>query len=230
MTMKKTNPHNITNAVSPLKKKSSYKGGTKIKGVATIGKTFAGTKMQLRHGGFGPSKGNKNKPGYNINTSFRIPNKPQRKAGTPPPAPAKPYGYGPDGQIVFNPQITVQGSTINNNNEDININQNAGGTKDNTTETVTTTEERELESYDDFWNSRIKDKSKWSKGMRQYLKGVDMNDPDAVEKARQEWERVSRKHAHKRNKGKKTKTVTTTKTVNNGGVGGDVNQSVTINK
>ena len=84
MTMKKTNPHNITNAVSPLKKKSSYKGGTKIKGVATIGKTFAGTKMQLRHGGFGPSKGNKNKPGYNINTSFRIPNKPKRKAGTPP--------------------------------------------------------------------------------------------------------------------------------------------------
>ena len=124
----------------------------------------------------------------------------------------------------------MQGSTINNNNEDININQNAGGTKANTTETVTTTEERELESYDDFWNSRIKDKSKWSKGMRQYLKGVDMNDPDAVEKARQEWERVSRKHAHKRNKGKKTKTVTTTKTVNNGGVGGGSNQSVVINK
>ena len=66
--------------------------------------------------------------------------------------------------------------------------------------------------------------------MKQFLDKVDVNDPDAVEKARQEWERVSRKYAHKRNKGKKTKTVKTTKTVNNGGVGGSVNQSVTINK
>ena len=52
---------------------------------------------------------------------------------------------------------------------------------------------------------RIGDQSKWSKGMKQYLKGVDMSNPDAVKAARGEWERVSRSNAHRRNKGGSTK-------------------------
>ena len=230
MKKKNSNPHNITNAVSPLKKrKSSYKGGTSRKSKATTGKTFAGTKMQNRSGGFGKSTATSNKAGYNINTSFRIPNKPERKDGTPPPAPTKPYTFGPDGGIIFKPQITVNGSTVNNNNANINQN-NTGGTQSNTTETVTTTSERKLEGYDEFWNKRIKDKSKWSKGMQQYLKGVDMNDPDAVQKAKDKWERVSRKYAHLRNKNRKSSSsTTTTSSSSGGGGGGGGNQTATIN-
>tara|TARA_R100001463_G_scaffold85038_1_gene139851 strand:+ start:1171 stop:1890 length:720 start_codon:yes stop_codon:yes gene_type:complete len=230
-----SNPHNITNAVSPLKKRrSSYKGGTKVKRTATTGKTFAGTKMQDRSGGFGKSTATSNKAGYNINTSFRIPNKPERKDGTPPPAPTKPYTFGPDGGIIFKPQITVNGSTVNNNNANINQN-NTGGTQSNTTETVTTTSERKLEGYDEFWNKRIKDKSKWSKGMLRYLNDVDMDDPDAVQKAKDEWERVSRKYEHVRNKNRKrssssssSSTTKTTSSSSGGGSGGG-SQTATIN-
>ena len=225
-TKNNSNPHIITNSVSPLKKRrSSYKGGTSRKSKATTGKTFAGTKMQSRSGGFGKSTATSNKPGYNINTSFRIPNKPERKDGTPPPAPTKPYTFGPDGGIVFQPQITVHGSTVNNNNANINQN-NTGGPQSNTTETIVTTKERKLEGYDEFWNKRINDKSKWSRGMKQYLKGVDMNDPDAVQKAKDKWERVSRKYAHLRNKGKggtTTETRTITQSGGSGGGGGGSN-------
>ena len=63
-TKNNSNPHIVTNSVSPLKKgRSSYKGGTSRKSKATTGKTFAGTKMQSRSGGFGKSTATSNKPG-----------------------------------------------------------------------------------------------------------------------------------------------------------------------
>ena len=52
-------------------------------------------------------------------------------------------------------------------------------------------EERKLESYTGFWNSRIDDKSKWSPGMERYLKDVDPNDPAAVNAAYEGWEAES---------------------------------------
>ena len=46
------------------------------------------------------------------------------------------------------------------------------------------------ESYDDFWDIRIKS-GEYSDGMKSFLKGVDMNDPDAVAKAKAKWKEVS---------------------------------------
>ena len=59
---------------------------------------------------------------------------------------------------------------------------------------------------------------------------MDLNDPDAVQKAKDKWERVSRKYAHLRNKGKgSTTTETRTITQSGGGGGGGGNQTATIN-
>lgn len=53
------------------------------------------------------------------------------------------------------------------------------------------------ESYDDFWDIRIKS-GEYSDGMKSFLKGVDMNDPDAVAKAKAKWKEVSIKNRDKR--------------------------------
>tara|TARA_R100001082_G_C4362756_1_gene160217 strand:+ start:1262 stop:1993 length:732 start_codon:yes stop_codon:yes gene_type:complete len=213
----------VINSVSPLKKRSkSYKGGTTEKRSATVGKTFAGTKMHARHGGFGASTAVSNKAGYNIATRFRIPNEKQFPSSgsndNSPPAPSKPYQFGPDGSINFNPVINVS-PNFNNNpnfvNKNANINQ-TGGT--DTIETPghwkTTTKERKLEGYNEFWDKRIKSEKNWSKGMRQYIEKWKKNNPDKEPdlsfdgEIYKEWERVSKKYAHQRNKGRSTKTET----------------------
>jgi len=50
---------------------------------------------------------------------------------------------------------------------------------------------RKLESYPGFWDDRIGNPDNWSPGMKRYLKGVDLNDADAVEKAYKGWEEES---------------------------------------
>ena len=88
--------NNIISAVSPLKRKKSYKGGTKVKKAAT--------KTAKRRGGFAESTATSNKPGYNVKTSFvarggKVP------TGTKT-APQKPYSYDKDGNIQVNPMAT----------------------------------------------------------------------------------------------------------------------------
>jgi hypothetical protein len=127
---------NVTiNAVSPFKKRSkSYKGGTKIKSKAT--------RTLKQHGGFGKSTATHNKPGYTANTRFRIPDKKTfpSSGSSAPPAPTKPYSFGKDGGIVFNPIINVAGSTVNNNPSFVNKNANANAGGTGKSETTTTTE------------------------------------------------------------------------------------------
>jgi len=184
---------NIIDAVSPLKKRSkSYKGGTSEKKAATA--------TSKRRAGFAKSTATSNKPGYNAQTKF----KPTTKSAGPGkpatvPSPTKPYQFGPDGKLgpvtnnYINTDNSINGSYNTDNDATIN-----GGTEGHWEET---TEVKELESYDDFWTSRI-DSGDHSKGMKQYIKkhGGDL---DA---ARKEWEIVSRKHEKSRNKNRKTTT------------------------
>lgn len=64
--------------------------------------------------------------------------------------------------------------------------------------------EREIEGYNDFWDNRISDKSKWSPGMQRYLKNVDLSDPAAVQKAYDGWEDESIRGKSKRDAEYKT--------------------------
>jgi hypothetical protein len=54
-------------------------------------------------------------------------------------------------------------------------------------------EERPLEDYKPYWDARIGDKSKWSPGMKSFLKNVDLSDPNAVKEAYDKWYKVSSK-------------------------------------
>ena len=129
---------NVTfTAVSPLKKRaSSYKGGTKTKRAATL--------TAKRRGGFAKSTSTSNKPGYNVQTKFRIPDKkqfPPSKSDSNVPSPTKPYSFGPGGGIEFNPTINIANNPNFNNNPSFvnkNASANIGGTGG--TETKTTTE------------------------------------------------------------------------------------------
>ena len=181
--------NNVINAVSPLKKRTkSYKGGTKIKKAAT------GTAK--RRGGFDKSTSTTNKAGYNVNTKFKAMR--GESAGGKPlasvPSPTKPYKYGPDGKL--------SSVTNNYNNIDNSVNTATVGAPTDTWEE--TTKVKELESYDDFWETRIKS-GKHSEGMKQYIEkhGGDLDT------ARKEWEIVSRKNEKSRNKNRKTTTTRT---------------------
>ena len=200
---------NIIDAVSPLKKRSkSYKGGTSEKKAATA--------TSKRRAGFAKSTATSNKPGYNAQTKF----KPTTKSAGPGkpatvPSPTKPYQFGPDGKLgpVTNNYITNTDSHDTENNTDIKV--NGGGTPDTWEET---TEVKELESYDDFWTTRIQS-GDHSKGMKQYIKKHTKNGVPDYDAARKEWEIVSRKHEKSRNKNRETKT---TRTKVKGTVGGPV--------
>ena len=184
--------NNIINAVSPLKKRAkSYKGGTKIKKAAT--------KTAKRRGGHDESTATKGKPGYNVQTKFKA-IRGESAGGKPAasvPSPTKPYSYGPDGKLssVTNNYIDDH-STINTATVD-------GGVDGGHWEEQTTTELKELESYDDFWETRIKS-GKHSKGMQIYIDKY----PGDIDAARKEWEIVSRKNESKRNSSRSSKTTT----------------------
>ena len=203
--------NNVINAVSPLKKRTkSYKGGTKTKKAAT------GTAK--RRGGFDKSTSTTNKAGYNVNTKFKA-IRGESAGGKPKasvPSPTKPYKYGPDGKLG---NVTNNYNNIDNSVDDHSTVNTAtvdgSGTPDTWEET---TEVKELESYDDFWETRIKSK-KHSKGMQKYIDkhGGDLN------AARKEWEIVSRANEGKRNKNRKT---TTTRKL----IKGTPQSGVTINQ
>ena len=203
--------NNIINAVSPLKKRTkSYKGGTKTKKAAT------GTAK--RRGGFDKSTSTTNKAGYNVNTKFKA-IRGESAGGKPTasvPSPTKPYKYGPDGKLS---NVTNNYNNIDNSVDDhstINTATVDGtGTPDTWEET---TKVKELESYDDFWETRIKS-GKHSKGMQKY---IDKHGGD-LDAARKEWEIVSRANEGKRNKNRKT---TTTRKL----IKGNPKSSVTINQ
>ena len=190
--------NDIINAVSPLKKRTkSYKGGTKIKKAAT------GTAK--RRGGFDKSTSATNKAGYNVNTKFKAV-RGQSAGGKPVasvPSPTKPYKYGPDGKLG---NVTNNYNNIDNSVTDDHSTINTVNAPSDTWEEITKV--KELESYDDFWETRIKS-GKHSKGMQKY---IDKHGGD-LDAARKEWEIVSRKNEGKRNKNRKT---TTTKTRKNG--------------
>ena len=195
--------NDIINAVSPLKKRTkSYKGGTKTKKAAT------GTAK--RRGGFDKSTSTTNKAGYNVNTKFKA-IRGESAGGKPAasvPSPTKPYKYGPDGKLgnITNNYNNIDNS-VTDDHSTINT-VNATGTPDTWEET---TKVKKLESYDDFWETRIKS-GKHSKGMQKY---IDKHGGD-LDAARKEWEIVSRANEGKRNKNRKT-TTTRTKTSNGSG-------------
>ena len=193
--------NDIINAVSPLKKRTkSYKGGTKIKKAAT------GTAK--RRGGFDKSTSATNKAGYNVNTKFKAV-RGQSAGGKPVasvPSPTKPYKYGPDGKLG---NVTNNYNNIDNSVTDDHSTINTVNAPSDTWEE--TTKVKELESYDDFWETRIKS-GKHSKGMQKY---IDKHGGD-LDAARKEWEIVSRANEGKRNKNRKT-TTTRTKTSNGSG-------------
>ena len=200
--------NNVINAVSPLKKRAkSYKGGTKTKKAAT------GTAK--RRGGFDKSTSTTNKAGYNVQTKFKA-IRGESAGGKPAasvPSPTKPYKYGPDGKLgpVTNNYNNIDNS-VTDDHSTINT-VNATGTADTWEET---TKVKELESYDDFWTSRKKS-GKHSKGMQTYIdRNTDKNGVINWDKARKDWEIVSKANESKRNKNRKT-TTTRTKTSNGSG-------------
>ena len=117
---------NLIGGVSPLKKV------VKAKRSGSAGK--AATKTGKQRGGFAKVSKGSNRGGYNVNTRFksRAPWTPPASGGggsssSSPATPAKPYSYGPNGDIV-----------INNNFDPKNANINMGGDGTNTTTTNTT--------------------------------------------------------------------------------------------
>ena len=198
--------NNVINAVSPLKKRAkSYKGGTKTKKAAT------GTAK--RRGGFDKSTSTTNKAGYNVNTKFKA-IRGESAGGKPKapsvPSPTKPYSYGPDGKLgsVTNNYNNIDNS-VTDDHSTINTATIDGSGDSGHWENKTTTELKELESYDDFWASRIKSK-KHSKGMQTYIdRNTDENGVVDYDKAKSDWEIVSRKNEGKRNSSRKKTTKTT---------------------
>lgn len=195
--------NNIINAVSPLKERAkSYKGGTKVKKAAT------GTAK--RAAGHAKSTSTTNKAGYNAKTKFKA----IRGANTggkttaSVPSPTKPYSYGPDGKLS---SVTNNYNNIDNSvTDDHSTINTVNGSPDTWEET---TEVKKLESYDDFWETRIKS-GKYSKGMQKYIN----KHPDDLDAARKEWEIVSRANEGKRNKNRKTTTTKTRKSGNSSNI------------
>jgi len=200
--------NNVINAVSPLKKRAkSYKGGTKTKKAAT------GTAK--RRGGFDKSTSTTNKAGYNVQTKFKA-IRGESAGGKPAasvPSPTKPYKYGPDGKLgpVTNNYNNIDNSVTDDHSTINTATVDGTGSGGGHWENKTTTELKELESYDDFWETRIKS-GKHSTGMQTYIdRNTDENGVVDYDKAKSDWEIVSRKNEGKRNKSRK-KTTKTTKT------------------
>ena len=186
--------------LSPLKAKRGVRGRS-----ATRGKS---TSTRRRRGGFTRGgKGGKNLGHYNVQTRFS-----PRETGVRPikggvsggGGGGKPYSFDKMGNMVFSPTII---NNVGGGGGDAKADawSKSGSTGPEYEWVPPEYSERKLEGYDEFWEKRIGDESKWSKGMKQYLKGVDMSNPDAVRDARAEWDKVSRANAHKRNKGRSTK-------------------------
>lgn len=195
----------IINAVSPLKRKKSYRGGTKVKKAATA--------TSKRRGGFAKSTATSNKAGYNVQTRFKAMRGKAPASGSPEspaaPAPQKPYSFDKDGNVVVNNYINTDGGTQNQNQE---VLINTDGTEGYWTyKDIEVTKKKE--KYEDFWDKRIGKEEDWSDGMRKYInkwkKDNPGMEPDLTRNGDiyKEWERVSKKYAHTRKDNTETKRV-----------------------
>ena len=167
------------NSVSPLKRKKSYRGGTKVKKAATA--------TSKRRGGFAKSTATSNKAGYNVQTRFKYTRGQAPASGSPEspaaPAPQKPYSFDKDGNVVVNNYIDVAGGTNENINKNININENIN-TNNNPDDKTKTSDKyksgeeyrtiggKTRESYEQVWE-RKKDKY-MTKGQKSRM-GTDKN-------------------------------------------------------
>jgi len=196
------------NAVSPLKRKKSYRGGTSTKKAATA--------TAKRRGGFAKSTATSNKPGYNVQTRFKYMkgNAPASAGNTEPTptTPSKPYSFDKDGNVVVNNYIDVAGGTTTPKQEqnlEIDIDGSPG------TDGYWTYKDIEVkskeESYEDYWDKRIGSEKDWSDGMKTYINrwkkknpGVE---PDLTRSGEiyKEWERVSIANKHRRKDRTETK-------------------------
>ena len=225
----------IAGGVTPLKlragKAKSRRGGKQAgKATAKKGNWLGG------RGGYDKSSGKQgtgtNRGGQNIHTRFKPRAKDGPKGGgsgdTKPPTDNKPYSFDKDGKIVINnnnnnyintpggtqkqKQSQIQTSTNNIEKEDDKIKENndlLNGSEFKSTPGTKKEIKKKRESYDDFWKNRIDDESSWSRGMKRYMKGVDVNDPDAVEKARLGHRKESVDNAAKRHASEETSYETT---------------------
>jgi len=198
------------NAVSPLKRKKSYRGGTSTKKAATA--------TAKRRGGFAKSTATSNKPGYNVQTRFKYMkgNAPASAGNTEPTptTPSKPYSFDKDGNVVVNNYIDVAGGTQPKQKQDLDINIETGdpGTEGYWTyKDVTTTKKKE--KYEDFWDKRIGNEKEWSDGMKTYINRWKKKNPGMEAdltrggEIYKEWERVSKKYASSREERTETKRV-----------------------
>ena len=196
------------NAVSPLKRKKSYKGGTKVKKAATA--------TSKRRGGFAKSTATSNKAGYNVQTRFKYTkgSAPESGGGTTPapPAPQKPYHFDKDGNVVVNNYITTEGGTAPKQEQTQSTEITTPGTEGHWTYKDIEVESKK-ESYEDFWDKRIGSEKEWSDGMRTYINRWKKKNPgmeaDLTRDGEiyKEWERVSKRYAHTRTSRKETKRV-----------------------
>ena len=170
----------ITSAVSPLKRKKSYKGGTKIKKAAT--------KTAKRHGGFGKSTATSNKAARTATTTYR-PIKGESASGT---TPQKPYSFDKDGDIVVNNYLDGKGGTQKQSQSQTQGTEGYWTYKD----LVTESEHGDLESYKTTWDRN-------DKGVKDTYPDFD----DYVAAAKEWWKSDEGKaEKEKRKKGKTTKT------------------------
>jgi hypothetical protein len=196
------------NAVSPLKRKKSYKGGTKVKKAATA--------TSKRRGGFAKSTATSNKAGYNVQTRFKYMkgNAPDAAGPTKEPTnvPQKPYHFDKDGNVVVNNYITTEGGTAPKQEQSQSIEITTPGTEGYWTYKDIEVEAEE-ETYTGFWDKRIGSEKEWSDGMRRHInrwKKKNPNiEPDLTRSGEiyKEWERVSIANKHKRTKRTETKRV-----------------------
>ena len=168
----------ITGGVTPLKKiikkVQARRGGKKSIRTQSRG--------HIKHKGV---KGGKGRAGYGKFTTFQRREDIKKASGgggsksSPPPS-NKPIGYDKDGNVIVNNYITTPSSNAT-------AEAFAGGTGGYWKEWTTEEPYEFSESYQGFWDKRIGDKSKWSKGMKRYIEkhGGDL------EKAYAEWYKVS---------------------------------------
>ena len=196
------------NAVSPLKRKKSYRGGTKVKKAATA--------TSKRRGGFAKSTATSNKAGYNVQTRFKYMkgNAPDAAGPTKEPTntPSKPYHFDKDGNVVVNNYITTEGGTAPKQEQSQSTEITTPGTEGYWTYKDVEVEV-EKESYEDFWDKRIGSEKEWSDGMKTYINRWKKKNPGMEAdltrggEIYKDWERVSKKYAHTRTSRKETKRV-----------------------
>ena len=223
--MNNIDKNTVISAVSPLKRKKAYRGGSLYKSKAT--------KTLKQHGGFGKSTATHNKPGYTASTRFRIPDKktfPSNSSSSTPPAPTKPYSFGPDGGINFHPIINIAGSTVNNNPSFVNKNANANAGGTGKSETTTTTEGSG--HWEEYKKKKVRDDEGGARNACNEVRRTSKYFKDGKNKKGQTFQEECdqyKKHVEEKGHGKPeytterrwvddgTKSTTTTKNTNTGG-------------